>query len=226
MTFMEHCSILSCHKQHRSDWSVFRAELKCDNNTQMWWLKLSLETTKTAMKVNFWEFLLLQKKKTLKKFTLLLQKHLNTWWCDFILKKYHKNVSIYFSISKAWNIGEEINNADASLCKGILSIWGVIEKPQCPGFKALLHGTMSGIFISDGYLGADTETDRISEPRMIQGSPLKINRQTGLHWSRLFISASLHVRPFISAGFCRKSTHIKRVLIPQRQTERERERGI
>ena len=66
------------------------------------------------------------------------------------------------------------------MCKGIHSIRGVIEKPQCPGFRALLHGTVSGFFISDGYLGADMETDRISEPRMIQGSPLKINRQTVL----------------------------------------------
>lgn len=42
-----------------------------------------------------------------------------------------------------------------------------------------------------GVWGLKLETDRISEPRMIQGSPLKINRQTALHWSRLFISASL-----------------------------------
>lgn len=115
---------------------------------------------------------------------------------------WQKCVHLFFNSRRhEKTLRERINNADASfaLCKGIHSIWGVIEKPQCPGFRALLHGTASGFFISDGYLGADMETDRISEPRMIQGSPLKINRQTVPHSSRLFISASLCARPVISA---------------------------
>ena len=156
--------------------------------------------------MNFRGFHKKKKKKRKKiKFTSALQKlpsrHAAVMW--FHIKEiWQKCVHLFFNSRRhEKTLRERINNADASfaLCKGIHSIWGVIEKPQCPGFRALLHGTASGFFISDGYLGADMETDRISEPRMIQGSPLKINRQTVLHSSRLFISASLCARPAISA---------------------------
>lgn len=76
-------------------------------------------------------------------------------------------------------------------------------------------------FISDGIW--DMETDRISEPRMIQGLPLKINRQTVLHWSRLFISASL-CKAFHQIRLLRKVQHTQLHRLPQSQTERERRR--
>lgn len=97
----------------------------------------------------------------------------------------------HFSIPKAWNIGKRINNAHAILlCASAFIPSGLwLKSPSAPRFTALLHGTVSGFFISDGYLGADTDTDRISEPRMIQESHfLKINQQTVPHWSRLFLS--------------------------------------
>lgn len=43
------------------------------------------------------------------------------------------------------------------MCRGIHSIWGVIEKPHCSRFKALLHGNSVWIFfILDGCLAAET----------------------------------------------------------------------
>lgn len=66
------------------------------------------------------------------------------------------------------------------------------------------------------------ETDRISEPRMIQGSPLKSNRQTVLHWYRLFIPASL-CEAFHQNRPLREVQHIQPHLLPRSQTETERE---
>lgn len=59
-----------------------------------------------------------------------------------------KKIPIYFSIPAAWIIGTWINSADRvfTMCRGLHSIWGVIEKPHCLRFKALLHGTVSGFF--------------------------------------------------------------------------------
>lgn len=69
------------------------------------------------------------------------------------------------------------------------------------------------------------ETDRISEPRMIQGSPLKINRQTVLHWSRLFISASL-CEAFHQYRLLHEVQHIQPDPLPQSQTERELKKSM
>lgn len=69
------------------------------------------------------------------------------------------------------------------------------------------------------YLGADMETDRISEPRMIQGSPLKINRQTVLHWSCLFIPASF-CEAFHQNRLLRKVQHMQPHLLPQSPPEK------
>lgn len=151
-----------------------------------------------------------------------------TWWCDFILKKYcnkKKMCPFIFSIPKAWNIGERKNNADTFCLSFFLlarafipsGVW--LKSPTAPGSKhyymalCLAFSSQMGIWeegggwgVGWGVVGLTSETDRISEPRMIQGSPLKINRQTDLHWSRLFISASLGTRPLISASFCTKSS--------------------
>ncbi len=142
-------------------------------------------------------------------------------WCDFILKKNDKKVSIYFSIPKAWNIGERINNADASLlCARAFIPSGVwLKSPSAPGSKhyymALCLGFSSQMGIwgltqrQIGYQSQGWYKDRLWK---------SIGRQSYIGLAYLFLHHSAR-GPFISAE---SPTHKARSGPPEPDTERER----
>lgn len=196
------------------------SEPERDNNTQQW-LSVSCETTKTVMKVNFWAFLKKRKEKRGFFKSSLLDTHTAT--CDFILKRYYKKKEIcpfIFQFQKPWNIGERINNADASLlCARAFVPSGLwLKSPTALGSKHYYMALCLGFSSLMGIWGLTSETDMIWEPRMVQGSPLKINRQTVLHRSRLFISASLWAGPSSERASTQSPTNKKRS-DPTRQKE-------
>lgn len=142
---------------------------------------------------------------------------------DFILKKYYKKkrtCPFIFQFQKPWNIGERINNADAFLlCARAFVPSGLwLKSPTALGSKHYYMALCLGFSSLMGIWGPTSETDMISEPRMVQGSPLKINRQTVLHRSRLFICASLWAGPSSERASTQSPTNKARSA-PTRQKE-------
>lgn len=197
------------------------SEPEHDNNTQQW-LSVSCETTKTVMKVNFRAFLK-KKERKWKVFSnarFLTLTHCNVWFYIKEILQKTRTCPFIFQFQKPWNIGERINNADAFLlCARAFVPSGLwLKSPTALGSKHYYMALCLGFSSLMGIWGPTSETDMIWEPRMVQGSPLKINRQTVLHRSRLFISASLWAGPSSERASTQSPTNKAR-FAPTRQKE-------
>lgn len=129
-------------------------------------------------------------------------------------------MSIYFSIPKAWNIGERINNADASLlCARVFIPSGVwLKSPSAPGSKhyymALCLGFSSQMGIwgptwrQIGYQSQGWYKDRLWK---------SIGRQSYISLAYSFLHHSAR-----GPSSVQKVQHIKPDLVPLSQTHREK----
>lgn len=146
--------------------------------------------------------------------------HCNVWFYIKEILQKTRTCPFIFQFQKPWNIGERINNADAFLlCARAFVPSGLwLKSPTALGSKRYYMALCLGFSSLMGIWGPTSETDMIWEPRMVQGSPLKINRQTVLHRSRLFISASLWAGPSSERASTQSPTNKARSA-PTRQKE-------